>query len=226
MPFTAVIFDLFGTLIDENPTAYATMMDKVARLLRVTTERLYEVSAADAPDRVLGVYDSVRQQFDVMCTRLCVSPTPEHFAAAIEEYSELQHSRLVPRAGVIDTLVEIRARGLKRGLITNTSQVVADHWENTAFPDHLDASILSVHVKLRKPDPAIYLVACNQLGVDPADCLYVGDGGANELTGAANVGMTAVLIAPPYDDAPALGTGRQSWDGARIASIPEVLGLL
>jgi putative hydrolase of the HAD superfamily len=226
MPYTAAIFDLFGTLIDENPSAYATMMDKVARLLDVTTERLYEVSAADAPDRDLGVYDSVHQQFSVMCSRLGVSPTPEHFAAAIEEYSELQRWRLVPRAGVIDTLAEIKARGLKRGLITNTSQVIADIWSETAFPEHLDASILSVHVKLRKPDPAIYLLACNRLGVDPADCLYVGDGGANELTGAADVGMTAVLIATAYDDAPALGASRQAWDGTQIASIPEVLELL
>lgn len=226
MRYAAVIFDLFGTLIDESPKAYSAMMGTVAKLLSVTTEQLYEVSAADAPDRDLGVYDSVQQQFSVMCTRLGVSPTPEHFAAAIEEYSELQKSRLIPREGVIDTLIEIKARGLKRGLVTNTSQVVADLWPDSVFPGHLDASILSVHVKLRKPDPAIYLVACNQLGVDPTDCLFVGDGGANELTGAANVGMTAVIIAPAYDDAPALGTGRQSWDGARIESIPEVLRLL
>jgi len=226
MSYTAIIFDLFGTLIDENPGAYSTMMDRVARLLGVKVERLYEVSAADAPDRDLGVYDSVHQQFNVMCSRLGVSPSLDHFAAAIEEYVDLQRLRLIPRAGVIETLVEIKARGIQRGLITNTSQVVMDLWPDTVFPSHLDASVLSADVKLRKPDPAIYLVACNRLSVNPADCLYIGDGGANELTGAANVGMTAVLIAPAYDDAPALGTGRQSWGGTRITAIPEVLGLL
>lgn len=226
MPYTAVIFDLFGTLIDENPSAYSGMMNKVARLLGVTAERLYEVSLADASNRDVGAYESVEQQFDVMCKQLGASPKPGSLAAAIGEYCELQRSRLVPRNGVVDTLMEINARGLKRGLITNTPQIVADLWPGTVFPNLLDVSILSVQVKIRKPDPAIYLMACARLGVDPTDCLYVGDGGANELTGAAGVGMKAVLIATDYDDAPALGASRQAWNGAQIASIPEVLNLL
>ena len=127
---------------------------------------------------------------------------------------------------MVDTLMEINARGLKRGLITNTPQIVADLWPGTVFPNLLDVSILSVQVKIRKPDPAIYLMACARLGVDPTDSLSVGDGGANELTGAAGGGMKAVLIATDYDDAPALGASRQAWNGAQIASIPEVLNLL
>jgi putative hydrolase of the HAD superfamily len=226
MTYAAVLFDLFGTLVDERPKAYADMMGTVARLLGVEFNAFYEASLADVPNRDLGVYPSTTHQFTALCQVLGVAPTPGHFAAAIEEYTDLQRSRLVPREGVLETLDALAARGMKRGLISNTAPVVSGLWPDTVFPGHLDSVVLSAHVHLRKPDPAIYLLACNQLGVRPEDCLYVGDGGSNELTGAANVGMTPVLIVPPYDDAPALGAQRQAWDGARITTIPEVLGLL
>ncbi|MDA0799581.1 MAG: HAD-IA family hydrolase [Chloroflexi bacterium] len=226
MTYAAVIFDLFGTLIDERPGPYAKMMATVARLLGVELDALYAASLADVPNRDTGVYLTTNHQFAALCQTLGISPSPEHFAAAIEEYTDLQRSRLVPREGVIETLIEIKARGLKRGLISNTAPIITSLWPDTVFPAHLDAVVLSAEVKVRKPDPAIYLIACNQLRVRPEDCLYIGDGGANELTGAANVGMTPILIAPPYDDAPALGAQRQPWDGTRIAFIPEVLDLL
>jgi putative hydrolase of the HAD superfamily len=226
MTYAAVIFDLFGTLIDERPGPYAEMMATVARLLGVELDALYAASLADVPNRDTGVYSGVAEQYQVLCTTLGVTPTPEHLAAAIEEYTDLQRSRLVPREGVLETLDELAARGIKRGLISNTAPIITSLWPDTVFPAHLDAVVLSAEVKIRKPDPAIYLMACNQLGVHPEDCLYIGDGGANELTGAANVGMTPVLISPPYNDAPALGAQRQAWDGPRIASIPEVLDLL
>jgi putative hydrolase of the HAD superfamily len=35
-----------------------------------------------------------------------------------------------------------------------------------------------------KPDPRIFQLACKRLGLQPEDCLYVGDGGSNEFTAA------------------------------------------
>ena len=49
----------------------------------------------------------------------------------------------------------------------------------------LDAKIYSVRLGVCKPDPRIYLAACRELDVSPSECLYVGDGGSHELTGAA-----------------------------------------
>ena len=224
--YAAVIFDLFGTLIDERPKPYAAMMATVARLLGVELEALYAASLADVPNRDLGVYPTTSHQFAALCESLKVSPAPEHVAAAIEEYTDLQRSRLVPREGVIETLIELKKRGLKRGLISNTAPVITDLWPHTELSAKLDAAVLSAEVKLHKPDPAIYLLACNQLEVRPEDCLYVGDGGSNELAGAAHVGMTPILIVTLYDDAPALGAQRQPWDGPTIATIPEVLSLV
>ncbi len=43
----------------------------------------------------------------------------------------------------------------------------------------------------------MYETACAHLGVDPGECLYVGDGGSQELSGATAVGMTAFRLTAP-----------------------------
>jgi putative hydrolase of the HAD superfamily len=226
MPYKAVIFDLFGTLIDESADDYAAMMARMAELLDVPLDELYETTSADADARNLGVYESVAHQFHVMCGRLGVAPDAAHLTGAIDAYTELQRARLVPREDVLDTLRKIGERGFKQGLISNASQVIVDLWPRTAFGPYFEHVVLSWAVKVTKPDPAIYRLCYEALGVEPGDCLFVGDGGSDELTGAEDAGMHAVLIALGYDDRTALGATRQQWGGDVISSIPDVLGLL
>ena len=226
MSYKAVIFDLVGTLVDERYGAYAAMLERVAGLLGVSIETFTRANAADARARNVGEYESVAHQFDAQCRELAISPSPERLAEAIGAYTDLQRTRLVPRDGVLETLDRLGRLGLKRGLISNCPQVFVDLWPETELSAHLDDAVLSAQVKLVKPDPAIYRLACQRLGVEPGECLYVGDGGADELTGAAAVGMHAVLIRVPYADETVLGTGRQEWNGAIVKSIPEVLGLV
>jgi putative hydrolase of the HAD superfamily len=87
--------------------------------------------------------------------------------------------------------------------------------------------VFSSEVGLRKPDPAIYRYACERLGVGPADCLYCGDGAYRELTGAAELGMTAVEIRDPdVDIATTLHLEGEDWTGARIADLRDLLAMV
>jgi putative hydrolase of the HAD superfamily len=63
--------------------------------------------------------------------------------------------------------------------------------------------------------------------VKPEDCLYIGDGDSQELTGAANVGMHPVMIRAAYEDEtqPRL-TNKEEWAGLVISSLKEVLNLV
>ena len=108
-------------------------------------------------------------------------------------------------------------------LISNCSEEVSATWNSTPFAPLVDTAVLSYDVRLAKPDPRIYQMAVEGLGVAAEECLYVGDGTSNELSGASKTGMTAVLIRAPYDDKDG---ARESWDGTRISDIREVLGLL
>ena len=55
-----------------------------------------------------------------------------------------------------------------------------------------DLIVLSYEAGLQKPDSRIYQKAADLLGAAPGQCLFVGDGGSNELEGAGNAGMKAV----------------------------------
>jgi putative hydrolase of the HAD superfamily len=75
---------------------------------------------------------------------------------------------------------------------------------------------------MRKPDPRLFRAAAARLPADPERCLYVGDGGGRELTGAAAVGMRAVLLAGPDWRPTRAGSHETGWTGPQIASLTEL----
>ena len=83
-------------------------------------------------------------------------------------------------------------------------------WDSTALAPLFDVAVLSFDVGMAKPDPRIYELATERLGVAANDCLYVGDGSDGELSGAAQAGMTAVLMRAPDDQADG---NREGWEG-------------
>jgi putative hydrolase of the HAD superfamily len=104
------------------------------------------------------------------------------------------------------------------GLITVCTDDVPDLWPETRFHGLFDAEVFSCSVRLRKPDPRIYLLACEQLGVEPGEAIFVGDGANDELAGAERVGMTAVLLERDGEE--------QDWAGRRVRALPEVLEIV
>lgn len=70
---------------------------------------------------------------------------------------------------------------------------------------------------MKKPDACIYEEAAKRLGIDLTECVFVGDGGSNELAGAKAVGMKAVQ-AKWYTDR--LPQKRDNIDGFLVAEEP------
>ena len=62
--------------------------------------------------------------------------------------------------------------------------------------------------------------------MEPRDCVYVGDGGNHELTGAERVGMRAVLIRTPHDWAGSHRSECDTWQGEAIEALSELPGLI
>jgi epoxide hydrolase-like predicted phosphatase len=94
-------------------------------------------------------------------------------------------------AGVLwDVVRQVRAHGLPTGLLSNS-------WGTDAYPrdtleEHFDVLVISGEVGLRKPEPAIYVLACERLGLPPQRCAFVDDLPRN-VEVARDLGMFAVL---------------------------------
>jgi putative hydrolase of the HAD superfamily len=207
----AVIFDLWDTLALWPSEAFERVKQELSRYIDdfesvwATTYRARQVGAIDAYFRGLGVEGDALAE----CLRL---------------RSDFTRNALVPRAGAIETLDELERRGFKRGLISVCSSDVEEQWDETAFARHLDDVVLSCAVGLSKPDPRIYELACERLGVEPDECLFVGDGANDELAGAQRVGMRAVCVLPPGRDEP-LWPEARGWEPT-ITSLEDVLELV
>ncbi|WP_410670796.1 HAD-IA family hydrolase [Amycolatopsis sp. cmx-4-68] len=95
-----------------------------------------------------------------------------------------------PDAGLLyDYLVTARERGVRTALLSNAPGA-SDEVKNTMF-DYFDALVFSGEVGVAKPDPAVYLVAADRLGLPAVRCAFVDDSAAN-IRGAVQAGMVGV----------------------------------
>ena len=92
----------------------------------------------------------------------------------------------------VQLLEELKKRGVKVGLITNTFSDERDLIRKSKLFPYFDATRISYEEGVLKPDPQMYLSIMEELGVKPEECLYVGDGGSKELFAARDLGMTAL----------------------------------
>jgi putative hydrolase of the HAD superfamily len=213
-----VIFDLWDTLVLwDVPASHAHYADMAAHA-GVDADLMTRAWQDTHIDRSTGpLADNVR---DVLAL---IGADPKHADAVSEMRRAHARTVLVPRAGAIETLEELKCRGLKVGLISVCSGDVEEVWDETALAPHFDDVVLSCTVGLRKPDPAIYHLSCERLGVEPTACLFVGDGANDELAGAERVGMKTVCILRPGADE-ALWPEARGWEPT-IRGLPDVLEL-
>jgi putative hydrolase of the HAD superfamily len=97
---------------------------------------------------------------------------------------------LEPDAAMLGAVRAARAGGVKTGLISNSWGLgIYDRLDAT---DLFDAAVISGEVGLHKPQPEIYLLACERLGVEPRAAVFVDDLREN-CAGAEEIGMTAIV---------------------------------
>jgi putative hydrolase of the HAD superfamily len=134
---------------------------------------------------------------------------------------------LAPRPHAVEVLSALKSKGYKVGLISDCSVEIPMVFNETPLAHLFDSTIFSCSVGVKKPDPRIYAIACQQLGVAPEKCLYIGDGGSRELTGAEKAGMHAVMIeAYGQAELPQANSEALEWKGRVIKSLEEVLDLV
>jgi epoxide hydrolase-like predicted phosphatase len=107
-----------------------------------------------------------------------------------------------PEEDMLDAVRRARSAGVKTGLISNSwGEGLA--YDQATLDELFDAVVISGDVGLHKPQPEIFKLGAERIGVPPEDCVFVDDLREN-CAGAEDVGMTAILHRGPESTLPEL----------------------
>ena len=230
MRYKAAIFDLFGTLVDNFAYCeYQAALQGMADILAVPREDFAYLWKETSGSRATGSFQTIEANVEHICRVLGLELDSERISAATQLRIEFSRNALTPRQDAIRTLSELRGAGCKTGLISDCAPDIPLLWPDTAFASLFDVAVFSCSVGLKKPNSQIYHLICERLSVMPTDCLYLGDGSSQELTGASQVGMHSVLIRVPYEvniHESLRPDSEVNWDGPTISTLSEVLYLM
>lgn len=133
-----------------------------------------------------------------------IEPVGERHEAALSAYLDFwsPHTYLDPDA--LYLLTALRGRGLRVGVLSNTLWPREHHEEifrRDGVLDLVDGAVYSSEIPYTKPHPEAFRAAMRAVGVsDPTRVVFVGDRPYDDIAGAKDVGMRAVLV--PHSDIP------------------------
>jgi putative hydrolase of the HAD superfamily len=186
----AVIFDLGGVVIDSPLHAIARYERELGLPAGVVNRNVVDTGPSGAWSRLERgelAMEEFHRAFEAELRALGHTLSAATMMARIAECA--------PRPAMLEAIRRIRGRGLRAAALTN-------NWANErGEPTHdltalFDAFIESSKVGLRKPDPRIYRLACDALGVEPPEAVFLDDIGRN-LKAARQLGMRTIKVDAP-----------------------------
>ena len=228
MKFQAIIFDLFGTLVDnfskkEHDKVHALM----AETLSAPYKAFRQAFGSSFSDLCIGKFRSIEEIIAVCCAQIGLSPSDCKINTAAQYRYDFTMRTIKPKDEVLLTLQNLKNDGYKIGLITNCGPDVPLLWHTSPLSEHIDLPLFSCREKIQKPAIEIYKRAHEQLGLSSNVCVYVGDGSNQEMTGAKEIGFLPVLkqvdLEDVYDDARPDIIGWQGLSITEIEELPELL---
>ena len=189
----AVIFDLFETLITQyDPNFHSKEKIGLAQILG-SDDPIYQ--------REYDQTQRARHLGQIKTRRKIIAKIAEKFnltinADVLQVYEDIIDRRKTKAfqhldADVLTMLGTIKNLGLKIGVITNCEYMELKYYQASKLTQYVDQILFSCEENLAKPDEEIYQKALLQLGLTKQECIYVGDGGNQELHGAQAVGISA-----------------------------------
>lgn len=186
----AVIFDMYETLITHF-SSQPYFSKQIAEDASIPVAQFKELWEPTDSDRTTGkatleeTLTSILKEKQVYSKEVLDCIVQKRIAAKEDCFHYLY-------PGIIPLLTGLKERGIKVGLISNCYSEEAEVIRRSILFPYFDAVCMSYEEGVQKPDAEIYFRCMEKLVLQAQDCLYVGDGGSNELEAAETVGMTAV----------------------------------
>jgi HAD superfamily hydrolase (TIGR01509 family) len=187
----AILFDWNNTLVQF--TWDDDLLEEGHRAALAAAGSDQDASAFTARYRDLVLKDATPSDNYVDLLRELGVDDPDGFIDAEHEVWRPAHEVLGSAQALLDSL---RGRGIKTGLVANSwpdpARLLRADVAAFGLAAQFDVIVFSEEVGFRKPQPEIFLHALTQLGVDPENAMFVGDGLDTDVQGAAQVGMATV----------------------------------
>ena len=186
----AVIFDMFETLVTlfEGRTYWG---ENIAEDVGADPTEFRREWHAIENDRSCGRY-TIEEGLEVVLKKFGLYSPEKVALAASKRIAALSDTFSNIPDETVELLKELKNRGLKVGIITNTFNDERDMIRSSILMPYIDEALISYEQGLCKPDPALYEKMMRLLNVEPDECLFVGDGGSRELYAARDAGMHAL----------------------------------
>jgi putative hydrolase of the HAD superfamily len=221
----AVVFDFYGTLtVSASVSARREGASRVAGALGAPAESFFEHLSSTFTERATGRCGDLAETMAWLARRCGCAPTDEQLAAACAERraTEKAYAGML-RSDSTATLLRLKEHGLRIGVVSDCTHELPECWAELPIAELVDAVVFSIEAGQRKPHPSLYRDICHRLGVAPAEALYVGDGGSNELSGALAAGFGAVQLVAA-DAAEALVYDKEGdWSGPVIYHLTDLV---
>jgi putative hydrolase of the HAD superfamily len=235
-PIEAILFDMNSTLRrreSHEPTQRAARERILALLGKKEAseafweelEQRYRVYTSWAQENLIQLSES-----EVWARWILPDSPPEQVEPVADELSlawSQRKGRALPAQGAGETLAELKRRGYRMGVISNTLSSLDIPCSLTAYGwnGYFEAVTLSSVLKSRKPAPDLFLEAARLLNVSPAHCAYVGNRISRDVVGCKQAGYPlGIIIEGP--DGPRLDEADQIIKpDAVIHSLSELLDL-
>jgi putative hydrolase of the HAD superfamily len=200
MGLRAVLFDIDDTLFSTTQFARVARTNAVRAMVEAGLD-LPEAMVLRELEEVLAEFSSnYDHHFDQLLKRLRPKALADVnpaliVAAGVAAYHDTKFRELKPFDDVIPLFAALRGAGLITGIITHgwtTKQ--AEKIVRLGLLPHLDrrAVFISDQLGISKPNPKIYALALRDLGLEPAQAMYVGDSPSHDITPPKSLGMKAV----------------------------------
>lgn len=186
----AVIFDMFETLVTLF-VGRTYFSEDIAKDLGVPLQDFRREWHATEKDRTLGRL-TMAEGVSIALKKLGIYSEENVKLICQKRLDALGDTFANIPQESIKLLQDLRQKGIKNGLITNTFSDERDLIRSSPLYPLFDVTMISYEQGLSKPDPAIYQRMLDALELSPKECLYVGDGGSRELYAARDIGMQAL----------------------------------
>lgn len=187
-----IFFDLFFTLITPKYNDLRNEHD-VLGVLQSEWEKyaedyeLYEKRARGNEKNPQKIIESIIEKMGI-----CVSESEKEEILRLRQ-ERYNKSLIEVDSIILDVISDLKKNDKKLCLISNADIIDVMSWHKSPLYNLFDDAIFSYEVGYLKPQPEIYEIALKRMNTSPKKCIFIGDGGSDELKGAKQLGIKTIL---------------------------------